>query len=417
MIDNNTRYKNLILIILGLIILCVYGYNLYFPYEPYFDEVHYVKFIRGLINDYQYLETSNVHPPLWHMSVAFCMKLFGDVSWAWRFVSLWSGLAVIFLTYKVALQITKDSTVSFLACFLLVFDCLSLTQARIAMMNSFMLLFMLASLLYFLRSFPDEGPLDKRALRLSGIFFGVALASKLVSLSVLFFFACIIGMEMVKRKGCREEIGKNVVYYLGLFPIVIFLSAHIFIPFLRDRTLADVWKIWSFHMGYNVGMKQEHGYSSVWWQWPLMFRPIWFYFKAQDWGTPAAVVRGIFCIGNPAIFWLIPVAVGNLVWRFFKEKSRVCGLVLLGFFSHWLPFAFSSRLQFFHYFYIAMPFVVMAVALLVIQVWRTGKMGRGIVLVYLILVAGMFVFWYPLLIGLPVSGEFYGKHIWFNSWI
>ena len=148
-----------------------------------------------------------------------------------------------------------------------------------------------------------------------------------------------------------------------------------------------------------------------------MLRPIWFYFDAQRFGKPEAVIKGILCIGNPAIFWMIPVAIGYLIWDFCKRRAWASGLVLLGFFTQWLPYAFFGRLKFFHYFYTAMPFVAMALALLLSRLWAWGKPGRVIVVLYLILVAGMFVYWYPLLTALPVSGKFFQHHMWFKKWI
>jgi len=78
---------------------------------------------------------------------------------------------------------------------------------------------------------------------------------------------------------------------------------------------------------------------------------------------------------------------------------------------------FIGRVQFFHFFYTAMPFVCMAVAVHLSDLWRQGRGGRVLVAAYLGLVAAMFFYWYPLLTGWPVSHAFFKQHMWFRSWI
>ena len=411
-------YKNIILVILlVMLLLFVWGYQLHLPGQLYYDENQCIRFTRELTYNNNYSEFYNVHPPLWHLAVMSCIKLFGDYSWVWRIVSLISGVGVIYLLYQLTQKITGDAAVAALAVFASVFDCISLTQARIAMMNSFMLFFMLACLLYLLKAFPKGEPINKRVLRLSGIFLGIALATKLLALNLFLFIAVILAQEAFKRKPERSIILKEAGIFLFAVPLLMHFAVHLVIIFYKDRTLADIWKIWIFHIKYLAGLKEAHTYASKFWSWPLLLRPIWFYFKADYWNTPAARVYGILCIGNPAIFWLIPAIIGNLLWDFLRKKSAVSGLVLLGFFTQWLfPFALM-KLTFFHYFYTAMPFVAMGLGLLIIRVWRTGKFGRGIVIAYLVLVAAMFVYWYPLLTGLSIPQWYYNQHMWFRSWI
>lgn len=408
-----TRYKNIIVVILlGILLLFVYGYQLHHPPEPYYDEVHYVKFVRQLIYENYYNFYANTHPPLWHLLVALCIEIFGDFSFPWRIVSLSAGLGVLYLVYSLTKKITASPQIAALATFFMAFDCLSLTQARIAM-NSLMLLFMLLSLSHFLDAFKKEKPFNSSSLRNAGIFFGLALSTKFISLKMLLFLIPLFILELKNRKNERSFILRDILLYFLVAPLAIFLCVYLFVPLLKDSTFTDIWKIFAFQTKYHLTTQQTHTYGSRWWSWPLMFRPIWFYYQKQ----PNATVSGILCIGNPAIFWLIPIIVGNLFWGFFRKKSTVSGLILLGFLTQWLSHALVRRVQFFHHFYTAMPFVAMGLGLLIIRVWRMGKVGRGIVIAYLILVAAMFVYWYPLLAGLSIPHEYYKQHMWFRSWI
>lgn len=417
MSETIAKYKHLIFILLGILVLLVYGYHLQIPPEPYYDEVHYVGFIQRLIYQNHYDLYANGHPPLWHLLAVLCVEIFGDHSFVWRIVSLGAGLVVIYLVYILAKKIIGNVQAAALAAFFIIFDCMSFTQARIAMMNSTMLLFMLLSINYFLDAFEKEKPLKPDALRHCGLFFALALSTKLVSASLLLFFAPLFALEFKKRKSESGLILRNILLYFVLSPLAILFCVHIFIPFLKNGSFADIWKNFAFNINYHMTTKQGHTYASRWWSWPLMLRPIWFYFKGYAWDTPGASCSGIICIGNPAIFWLIPVVIGNLIWDFLKRKSSVSGLILWGFLTQWLSYAFFGRVQFFHYFYSALPFVAMGTAILITRMWQAGKTGKVMAAFYLVLVAGMFIYWYPLLNGLPISSKSYLQHMWFRKWI
>ena len=400
-----------------LFIVVILGHRLWFPPVPYFDEVHSIKFVRQMIYDGSYGMYATTHPPLWHILTALCIAVLGDVSLAWRLVSFVAGLGVYCMVYLLTTKLTRDKTVAFLAAFLLLFDCLSLTQARIGMVNALMLFFSLLSVYFFFDSFKQNQAAERTALSKSGIFFGLALSTKLVALNLFLFFIPLMMGELLRRPSGRVTVLRNIGVYFIIFPAVLFSCVHIFVPFLKENTLADIWKIWTYNVHYHTTTTQTHGYTSRWWSWPLLLRPVSFYFKSYNWNTATGACQNIMAMGNPVIFWVIPFAIFDAIWEFFQKKSRAHGLILLGFLSQWASFALAARIQFFHYFYLSMPFVVMALALLLAKIYRSGKWGKILVVAYLVAVAGMFVYWYPLLTGLTVSKVYFYQHMWFKKWI
>jgi len=185
---------------------------------------------------------------------------------------------------------------------------------------------------------------------------------------------------------------------------------------LPGCTWHHIWFIQQFNFNYNlkVAASLAHPYSSFWWEWPLLLRPMWFYFAHQN-GT----VNGIFCIGNPIIFWMVPLMTIYLAW-YWACQGRLAsiGIILLGFLSQWLFYAPSLRLAFFYYFYSSLPFVALGLAWICAQMWQSGnKTGKLLVTLYMIAVLGMFIYWYPLLTGFSISEAYYRNHIWFSSWI
>jgi len=404
-------YQGWVLLLLGLLVVLVYSYHIYFPLEPYFDEVHYVGFIRELFAGSYNQYVSN-HPPLWHFLTALGMKIFGDHPWTWRLVSLMAGLGILPILYQLTKKISGDPLVALLAVFFWLFDCLSLTQARVCMMNSLQLLFMLVSMLFFLESLENTPFPDKKKLLFAGLFFGLAISTKLVALNMLLFFIPLLIFYVFTKKIRYQGLWPWLALCFLLIPFLIFFCVHLAIPFFKGRTIADIWNITAFHIHYHMTTTQTHHYTSPWWSWPIMSRPTWAFYKNHH-----GLVNGIIFIGNPVLFWSTPLSIGFVVWEFLKKRSMAAGIILLGFCSQWLFFSLATRMTFFHYFYLAMPFAAMAMALLARRVWLKGKIGRSVVLVFLTLTVMMFVYWYPLLTGLSIPYKFYEQHMWFRSWI
>jgi dolichyl-phosphate-mannose--protein O-mannosyl transferase len=335
----------------------------------------------------------------------------GNSSAVWRIPSLVSGILLIPLTYKLTKHITKDRAVAYLAAFLFTVDCISLTQARIAMLNSMVLMFVVLSLLCFLQWVLEERWSRPKAFVYAGVFLGAALATKLTACFLVIIFGVVIAAHLASSRKDWFPVARDAVLYLGVIPLALFLGVHLFIPFLENSSWSDL----GAHIlsGYrHLAFTGGHGYGSEWWSWPLMLRPIWYLYEELD-----GMVRGILCIGNPAVFWCIPLSMGYVLWKFIEERTWTYGLILLGGLSLWLPWALPSRVKFFHFFHLAMPFVCMSIGVLVRQVWSWGRAGKILSIVYLLSVAGLFVYWYPLLTGLPIPEQYYRHHLWFRSWI
>lgn len=403
-----------------LVYLGLYGFRLSFPNEMYFDEIYEVKTARLLLDLAGYDST---HPPLGHMLMSLSILIFGDYPWVWRLPSLLAGLGSLMVLYALTKQLTSSARTAFFAVFLFGLGGLPFTQARIGTLNAVMLLLTLSSLLCFVKYAILKQWSQGKAFFLSGLFLGLALSTRWVS--VLTYLAMgFLYLKLLKEEKDKGALLKNTFLCFILLPLFIYFSIFALIPAIahfnwRGFHWSWIMKFQLDQIHYNLTLKKEHLYGSEWWGWPFLVRPIWYYFKSEiNQILPNhTLIKGIFCIGNPAIFWTFPLALAYVLWNFVKNKVWVAGFVIVGFFSQWLPWAFVSRVKFFHYFYPVLPFAVIALALGLEKIWRTGKPGRILVTAYLVLVAGMFAYWYPLLNGMPISVEFYRHHIWFKSWI
>ncbi len=386
----------------------VYAVNLGFPEKPYFDEIYQAQSALNLMHHEAYYST---HPPLGIFLMMLSMKIFGEHAWAWRLVSLVSGFGCLFFVHRLTWRLSGSARTAFFAAFLFFFEALSFTQARVALLNAPMLCLMLISAYFFLRhAYLGEWERGS-AFFLSGLFFGLALATRWVALGVAAIFL-IFAKKLWYEERNKMSLVKDIFLYFIATPLLVYLGIFSILPILKVCPWSWVFGFQKQMVDYNLHLKAGHLYGSEWWTWPFMIRPIWYFFERNQAG-----IQGILAIGNPAIFWAIPAAIGYVIYSQFKKASYLGWVLLVGFFTQWLQWAFVSRVKFFHYYYTAIPFAVMALALALESLWKQGVWGRWIVTASLLGVAGLFFYWYPLLNGLSCSEAFYQAHLWLETWV
>jgi len=113
---------------------------------------------------------------------------------------------------------------------------------------------------------------------------------------------------------------------------------------------------------------------------------------------------------------LVPAFVWN-VWLAMKKQNHFSILILIGFLSQWLWWAFVGRVTFFLYFLTAVPFAAMMISVVLEDLWRRQGSARILAGVYLAAVLVSFIYWYPLYAGIPIPGAWFRQHMWFQSWI
>ncbi len=200
-----------------------------------------------------------------------------------------------------------------------------------------------------------------------------------------------------------------------------------------DDLVTRQYSMFEYHDHLNEGGRNQHPYASAWWQWPLDSRPVAYFWKdartGADANNPSACcVREVITMPNPLILWFglfcVPF-VGVLAYR---ERNKAYALLVLAYVFQWLPWMRSPRITFAYHFYVDIPLIVLCNVIVLQRLWHWGdfnhdarlftRIGVG---AYVGAVALAFVWFYPILAGVPLPWNEWDARMWHalmgNSWI
>ena len=118
--------------------------------------------------------------------------------------------------------------------------------------------------------------------------------------------------------------------------------------------------------GYHNGLTSPHPASSPWWAWPLDLKPVWFYQEGLAGGTSAA----IYDAGNLVIWWLGVAAMLFVSVQAYRRRSLALALIAIAFAFQWISWARIDRAAFQYHYYTSLPFIVLALAYFIAEVWH-----------------------------------------------
>jgi dolichyl-phosphate-mannose--protein O-mannosyl transferase len=203
-----------------------------------------------------------------------------------------------------------------------------------------------------------------------------------------------------------------------------------YIPFFTlGHNFVDMIALQTEMFNYHDHLVATHPYASSWWQWPILERPISYYYHDFRTGIgtndpTACCVAEILALPNPFVWWFGLLTVPLVGWYAWFERNRGYALLVLAYFLQWLPWILSPRIAFEYHFFPNLAIIVLCNAIVLQKLWNwipsgapspfIPRLGVGI---YLAVVVWAFIFFYPVLAGQHVTWEAWHARMWIGRWI
>ena len=417
-------------------------------------------------------------PEVGKLLIAVGEAMFGLDSYGWRFSSAVFGSLAILLMCRIARRMFRSTLLGCIAGLLMSLDGLEFVMSRTGMLDIFLMFFVLAAFGCLLidrdqsrtrlaeaiaQDGGGEGPrLGLRKWQVAcGIFLGLAVGTKWIAAWYIIGFAGLfIAWEINARRlaelprfvhgALREAVWLPLTFIA--IPLLVYVatwSNWLLTSTGYDRNYAKthgvnfpvisaLYSLIEYHVqaiSGGLGLSTPHPYQSQPWDWLLMTRPVGMYYQiyskpiaAPQYYCPQAGCTGRFwsqevlSLGNPAIWWgSILALVFCLVWWLWRRDWRA-GAVLLGVITGWLPwFPLVSRTKFYIYALEFEPFLILSIVLCLGLVLgpaeasgRRRAIGAAVVGAYILGVAYLFWYFYPILAAEVLLYQDWIGHIWYK---
>ncbi len=459
-LDLDTQ-QNKKLAIWGIIIICLISIGLRFwSLDRFnalvFDEVYYAQFANNYLTNTKFF---NSHPPLSQYIIAIGIwigdklpigrdnvnPLTGSLhsTFSYRWMNALFGSLIPPLVAALAYQLKPRVSFAFIAALLIGFDGLFLVDSRYALNNIFLIFFGVLGQLLVLIASKNEGKRQLLWLVCAGVAFGSSVACKWNGLSFLFGIYLLLAIaklwNFIKNSHSRDwnqadsifdrlsQIGwlKLSVTLVAIPPIVYSL---LWIPHLiqnpQPNFLEVQWAILNYHEKVGNGRK-IHPYCANWYTWPLLFRPLAYYFKQFK----PNYYYDVHGMGNPLLWWFALAAIFTSLWSIVKrlvlapirgikiEVISVPLFIVANYAANLLPWVKVTRCLFIYHYMGALLFAVLGLAWLVDNWLRSSsKIWQGVGITTIFIIAAAFVFWLPIYLGLPLSQSGLNLRLW-DFWL
>ncbi len=441
------------------------------PPSVVFDEVFYGNFIQHYWQGTYFFDQ---HPPFVKLLFTFVGWIFGanhyQADWTSignvvpaaiidiRIVPMIAGILLSLVIYALCRRLEFSKTASITAAILVSLENSLIVQSRFLLPDVILLLAGFSAILCYLeyiRRFPEKN--RRWFLLASSVLAALALSTKWTGLTFLFMIVCLEFYRLFKNRtsfgNFAKKLSSFVAIYAGISLVIYLTLFAVHFALLPKSGPGDAFMTPSFLKtlsnsqysadpivapeGFfgkflelnremyvtNKGMTATHPYSSKWYTWPFMIRPV-FYWQGNT-GSSTQPQSYIYLLGNPFIYWLGSLSIltviilgiiGFINIRSGKEnsKEKIIFFLSIGYLANLLPFALIGRVMFLYHYETALVFSIIAISFLTDYF---DERKRNIITGIILLVALIaFIYWSPLTYGTPLSDQQLASLMWLRTW-
>ena len=162
---------------------------------------------------------------------------------------------------------------------------------------------------------------------------------------------------------------------------------------------------------YHSTLEATHPFTSEWYTWPAMIKPVWYYVGYFGGDMKGTIVG----IGNPAIWWFGIIASIFVLIMALLRRKREDWFILVFILATWLPYVFIGRIMFMYHYFPTLPFIMLAIVALIKFITEKIR-NNSVYLFYVGVVILLFTYFYPVISGMITSDKYIETIRWLSTW-
>ena len=343
---------------------------------------------------------------------------------AWRLPGVLFAALLAFLLVLLARRLFASAVLPALVGLAVVLDGSMFAQARIGMNDIYVATLIVAGWYFVVAAYrPRRSALVD--VLIAGVLFGLALASKWAGAYTLvgLLIASIAVTARAYERGRPGTGGPlDLLARRGLNAVILFVSFAVvpaaiylasYLRWFGGPTIPYGWNLVELTQQmywYHSSLTAPHPAGSPWWSWPLVLKPVYWYFGASSGGDNAY----IYDAGNVVLFWAGLVAFCWCAVAAIRARSVPLAFVVFAGLAQYVAWIPIGRVLFFYHFFTVLPFYLLALAAGLAFLWETGR--ARLVVGYLAAAAAAFAYFYPFISAQPFPGAQAGMFFILPTW-